>query len=95
MGPAESQALLAEIQRAARRHDATIVVAPLAWAKRFRAGDDVVVCATQTTTRLATLARTVASMIDVGARVRGVVLWDGRVPVAASAGTTSSTQSAA
>jgi Mrp family chromosome partitioning ATPase len=83
MGPAESQALLAEIQRAARRHDATIVVAPLAWAKRFRAGDDVVVCATQTTTRLATLARTVASMIDVGARVRGVVLWEGVVPVPA------------
>lgn len=80
LGPAESQALVGEIQRAARRHDATIVVASLAWAKRFRAGDDVVVCATQTATRLATLARTVASLIDVGARVRGVVLWEGRVP---------------
>lgn len=80
LGPAESQALVAEVQRAARRHDATIVVTSLAGAKRFRAGDDVVVCATQTRTRLATLARTVASMIDEGARVRGVVLWDGPLP---------------
>ncbi|MCC7324626.1 MAG: hypothetical protein IT358_12375, partial [Gemmatimonadaceae bacterium] len=60
LGPAESQALVTEVQRAARRHDATIVVTTLAGAKRFRAGDDVVVCATQTRTRLATLARTVA-----------------------------------
>ena len=58
LGPAESQALVGEIQRAARRHDATIVVTSLAGAKRFRAGDDVVVCAVQTRTRLATLART-------------------------------------
>lgn len=85
LGPAESQALVAEVQRAARRHDATIVVTSLAGAKRFRAGDDVVVCATQTRTRLATLARTVASMIDEGARVRGVVLWDGPLPAAPKA----------
>jgi Mrp family chromosome partitioning ATPase len=80
LGPAESQALLGEIQRAARRHDATIVVAPLAMVKRYRAGDDVVVCATQTRTRLSTLARTVASLTDEGARVRGVVLWSGAAP---------------
>lgn len=85
LGPAESQALVTEVQRAARRHDATIVVTTLAGAKRFRAGDDVVVCATQTRTRLATLARTVASMIDEGARVRGVVLWDGPLPAAPKA----------
>ena len=85
LGPAESQALVTEVQRAARRHDATIVVTTLAGAKRFRAGDDVVVCATQTRTRLATLARTVASMIDEGARVRGVVLWDGPLPDAPKA----------
>lgn len=80
LGPAESQALVGEIQRAARRHDATIVVAPLAMVKRYRAGDDVVVCATQTRTRLSTLARTVASLTDEGARVRGVVLWSGPAP---------------
>jgi len=40
----------------------------------------VVVCATLTETRLATLARTVATLIDEGARVRGVVLWDGAPP---------------
>ncbi len=80
LGPAESQVLVDEIRRAARRHDATVVVTSLAGAKRFRAGDDVVVCATQTKTRLATLARTVATLIDEGARVRGVVLWDGARP---------------
>ena len=81
LGPAESQALVGEIQRAARRHDVTIVVTSLAGAKRFRAGDDVLVCATQTSTRLATLARTVVSLIEDGARVRGVVLWHGSLPV--------------
>lgn len=82
LGPAESQALIGEVQRAARRHDATIVVAPLATVKKYRAGDDVVVCATLTRTRLSTLARTVATLIDEGARVRGVVLWEGEIPVA-------------
>lgn len=82
LGPAESQVLVDEIRRAARRHDATVVVTSLAGAKRFRAGDDVVVCATLTETRLATLARTVATLIDEGARVRGVVLWDGAPPAA-------------
>ncbi|MBK8648098.1 MAG: hypothetical protein IPN16_16470 [Gemmatimonadetes bacterium] len=95
LGPAESQALVTEVQRAARRHDATIVVTTLAGAKRFRAGDDVVVCATQTRTRLATLARTVASMIDEGARVRGVVLWDGPLPAAPKAPRSASAPAAA
>jgi Mrp family chromosome partitioning ATPase len=84
LGPAESQALVTELQRASRRYDATIVVTGLAGAKRFRAGDTVIVCATQTRTRLATLARTVASLVDGGARVRGVVLWDGPLPRIAS-----------
>jgi hypothetical protein len=79
-GPAESEALIAEIRRAARRHDATIAVTTLAGARRMRAGDDVIVCATQTKTRLATLARSVATLIDEGARVRGVVLWEGELP---------------
>ncbi len=82
LGPAESQALIGELQRAARRQDATIVVAPLATVKKYRAGDDVVVCATLTRTRLSSLARTVATLIDEGARVRGVVLWEGAAPVA-------------
>lgn len=86
LGPAESQALVGEVQRAARRYDATIVVTTLPTAKRFRAGDDVVVCAVQTRTRLATLARTVASLIDEGARVRGVVLWDGATPAVPKGG---------
>ncbi len=88
LGPAESQALVGEVQRAARRYDATIVVTTLPTAKRFRAGDDVVVCAVQTRTRLATLARTVASLIDEGARVRGVVLWDGATPAVPKGGAT-------
>jgi hypothetical protein len=79
-GPAESEALVAEIQRAARRHDATIVVTSLQGARRARAGDAVIVCARKTQTRLATLARTVATLIDEGAWVRGVVLWDGPLP---------------
>ena len=81
-GPAESEALVGEIRRAARRHDATVVVASPSGARRTRAGDDVIVCATKTKTRLATLARTVATLIDEGARVRGVVLWDGELPSA-------------
>jgi len=80
LGPAESQVLVDEVKRAARRHDATVVVTTLAGAKRFRAGDDVVVCATLTSTRLATLARSVASLVDDGARVRGVMLWEGAPP---------------
>ena len=80
LGPAESEALVGEIRRAARRHDATIVVTSLAGIKRARVGDDVIVCTTRTRTRLATLGRAVASLIDGGARVRGVVLWDGPLP---------------
>ncbi|MDP1857623.1 MAG: hypothetical protein Q8K82_03075 [Gemmatimonadaceae bacterium] len=80
LGPAESEALVGEIRRAARRHDATIVVTTLTGAKHTRAGDDVIVCASQTRTRLATLARTVALLAADGARVRGVVLWEGDIP---------------
>jgi hypothetical protein len=80
LGPAEGQALVNDIVRAARRHDATVVIAPSTQVLKVRAGDDVIVCAVQGTTRLATLGRAVASLIDAGARVRGVVLWQGRVP---------------
>lgn len=79
-GPAESDALVDEIRRAARRHDATVIVTSLAGVKRAHVGEDVIVCATQTRTRLATLARTVTSLLQSGARVRGVVLWDGALP---------------
>jgi hypothetical protein len=94
-GPAESEALVGEMGGAARRHDATVVVTSLAGARRTRAGDSVIVCATKTQTRLATLARTVATLIDEGAWVRGVVLWDGDIPTpkrarAHSAGSSSS-----
>ena len=80
VGPAEGQALVGDILRAARRHDATVVIAPAAQVQKIRAGDDVIICAVQGTTRLATLARAVASLVDAGARVRGVVLWEGRLP---------------
>lgn len=80
LGPAEGQALVNDIVRAARRHDATVVIAPAAQVLKVRAGDDVIICAVQGATRLATLGRAVASLIDAGARVRGVVLWQGRVP---------------
>lgn len=93
-GPAESEALVGEIKRAARRHDATVVVTSLAGARRTRAGDNVIVCATKTQTRLATLARTVATLIDEGAWVRGVVLWDGELPSAKRARAHNATASA-
>lgn len=80
LGPAEGQALVNDILRAARRHDATVVIAPATQVLKVRAGDDVIICAVQGATRLATLGRAVASLIDAGARVRGVVLWQGRVP---------------
>jgi Mrp family chromosome partitioning ATPase len=80
LGPAEGQALVSDIVRAARRHDATVVIAPSTQVLKVRAGDDVIICAVQGATRLATLGRAVASLIDAGARVRGVVLWQGRVP---------------
>lgn len=80
IGPAETQALIAVILRAARRHDATVVVSSSGEALRRRAGDDVVLVATAGTTRLATLARAVATLSDVGARVRGIVLWEGPPP---------------
>jgi tyrosine-protein kinase Etk/Wzc len=81
IGPAETQALIALILRAARRHDATVVVSTSGDALRRRAGDDVILCATAGATRLATLARAVATLTDVGARVRGIVLWEGAPPV--------------
>jgi hypothetical protein len=80
LGPAESQALIALVLRAARRHDATVVVSTSGDALRRRVGDDVVLCATAGSTRLATLARAVATLADVGARVRGIVLWEGPTP---------------
>jgi Mrp family chromosome partitioning ATPase len=80
LGPAEGQALVNDIVRAARRHDATVVIGPATQVLKVRAGDDVIICAVQGTTRLATLGRAVASLIDAGARVRGVVLWQGGVP---------------
>lgn len=79
-GPAEGHATGGEIVRAARRHDATVVVSPTAQAISWRAGDDVVLCVVRGVTRLSALSRTVVKLIDVGARVRGIVLWDGAVP---------------
>lgn len=80
LGPAETQAALADVMRAAQRHDATVVVATGPQGVKLRIGDDVVICAVRGVTRLATLARAVASLIDAGARVRGVVLWQGDEP---------------
>lgn len=83
LGPAEAQAAIADVRRAAQRHDATVIVASGPQSLKLRAGDDVVICAVQGVTRLATLARAVASLIEGGARVRGVVLWEGDEPVVA------------
>jgi Mrp family chromosome partitioning ATPase len=80
LGPAETQAAVADVLRAAQRHDATVVVATGPQGAKLRVGDDVVICAVRGVTRLATLARAVASLIDSGARVRGVVLWQGEEP---------------
>ncbi len=79
-GSSESPALIAVVLRAARRHDATIVVSPGGDELRKRVGDDVVLCATAGVTRLATLARAVATLVDVGGRVRGIVMWEGALP---------------
>jgi hypothetical protein len=84
VGPSEGRALVMDILRAARRHDATVVVSPGLHALRALAGDDVIVCAIRGTTRLATLARAVATLVDVGARVRGIVLWEGVLPSAST-----------
>lgn len=93
-GPAESQALIAVVLRAARRHDATIVVSSGGDELRKRVGDDVVLCATAGVTRLATLARAVATLVDVGGRVRGIVMWEGAPPQIALYGTPAGSGSA-
>ncbi len=80
LGPAESEALVAEVNKAARRYDATVIVAPQPYAISARAGDDVVICAVRGSTPLRGLVDLVAALIDDGARVRGLVLWDGGVP---------------
>ena len=77
LGPAERDALGGEIQRAARRYDITIVNAPLFLARRVLVGCDALVCATLSSTRLSTLARSTAGLRDDGARVLGVALWEG------------------
>jgi hypothetical protein len=82
VGNAEGQAIVSDLRRAAQRHDATVVTSSLPQALRMRAGDDVVVCAERGVTRLATLGRAVASLIDAGARVRGIVVWEGSLPAA-------------
>jgi hypothetical protein len=79
-GPAEATATAGEIARAARRHDATVVVSPTEQVIRARAGDDVVLCVVRGVTRLSALSRSVVTLIDRGARVRGIVLWEGGVP---------------
>jgi Mrp family chromosome partitioning ATPase len=77
LGPAEQEALGAEIRRAARRYDVTIVHAPLELARRAMRGADVMVCASLSQTRLSSLARTAAGLRDDGARILGVALWEG------------------
>lgn len=79
-GPAESEALADDIRRMARRYDVTATVAPLAAVRRLRASSDVLICAHLTRTRLATIARTAAALRTDGARVIGIVLWDGDAP---------------
>jgi Mrp family chromosome partitioning ATPase len=80
LGPAELQALVGEVNKAARRYDATVVVAPPAYAVRARAGDDVVVCVLRGATPLRDLVQLVTALIDGGAKVRGLVVWDGPLP---------------
>ncbi len=87
LGPAERDALGSEIRRASRRYDITVVNTPLFLARRALTGCDALICATLSSTRLSTLARSAAGLRDDGARVLGVALWEGddvrlqRVPV--------------
>jgi Mrp family chromosome partitioning ATPase len=80
LGAAELQALVGEVQRAARRYDATVVVAPGPYALRARAGDDVVICAVRGVTPLRGLVALVNALIEGGAKVRGLVVWEGTTP---------------
>jgi Mrp family chromosome partitioning ATPase len=80
LGPSETQALMTEVGRASRRHDAAVVIATTSSALRGRAGDDVVLCAQLGRTRLASLDEAVYGLIHAGARVRGIVLWQGADP---------------
>ncbi len=79
-GPAEAHATVGELLRAARRHDATVVVSSPRMLRSLRAGDDVVLCIVEGESRIDRFARDVAALIDGGARVRGIVLWQGPRP---------------
>ena len=80
LGPSEAEALGAETRRAARRYDYTIVSAPLPVARGALPAVDVVLCAALARTKVSTLARSAAGLRDDGARILGVVLWEGALP---------------
>jgi Mrp family chromosome partitioning ATPase len=79
-GPAEEASIVEELQRASRRYDVTLVVAPTTLAPRFGETADVIICATLAHTRLTTLARTATSLRDGDAHVLGTALWEGPLP---------------
>lgn len=79
-GPTEAQATVGELVRAAKRHDATVVVSTPRMLRSLRAGDDVVLCVVEGESRIDRFERDVAALIDGGCRVRGIVLWQGPRP---------------
>jgi Mrp family chromosome partitioning ATPase len=79
-GPAEEASIVEELQRASRRYDVTLIVAPTTLAPRFGETADVIICATLAHTRLTTLARTATALRDGGAHVLGTALWEGPLP---------------
>jgi len=77
LGPAEQEALRAEINRAARRYDTTVVHAPPSAARGALAGCDALICATVSRTRISMLAKLAVGLRADTARVLGVALWEG------------------
>jgi Mrp family chromosome partitioning ATPase len=82
----DTDAIRTELYRLVRRYELIVLVAPAGAARVGPASvlpvSDAIVCARVAYTTLARLEEAVASLQASGARVRGVVLWDGDVPSA-------------
>ncbi len=80
VGPSEGEALRAEIQRASRRYDMTVVNAPLELAGRVLSGEDAVICARRTSTKVSTLVRSAERLRLGGSQILCVALWERKKP---------------
>jgi Mrp family chromosome partitioning ATPase len=82
--PEASDALRIDLARMAARYDFTVVSAASTEVERgvhsLLVAPDVIVCAHEGQTPVTRLAREIAKLRDLGATVRGIVLWDDEVP---------------